>query len=136
MTVVAGVTIGCTPSTAPSNAAAYTNGLNADPGAAARDMVELALAVVPSADQCFDLPVVRIENDNRDLRLRGLLSLFAPARVTLRQLGVTFLAPASTASEAARCSSGSSVVVNAETLREQVRFGEAVEQMLPHHVTK
>ena len=69
---------------------------------------ELRDAVVAAADEGEDLSGVGVDGDERDLRIGDGAGLFAVDR--LRTSSSTFFMPASTASEAARWSSGSSEV--------------------------
>ena len=74
-------------------------------------VVELRDAVVAAADECEDLAGVGVEGDERDLRIGdGSGGLPLGSCAACGRCSSTFFMPASTASEAARCRSGSSEV--------------------------
>ncbi len=132
ITVVAGVTIGCTPSTAAFKRRRVHKRLERGTRLAPRqNVVQLALAVIATPDQRLDFAGMRVQDDDAYLGLRRGLSFLAPARIALRKLAIDVLH-----SNVHGLGGGALQLriergIHAKTLRKQVRFGKAVEQDAP-----
>ena len=98
-------------------------------------MVQLAEPVVAAADQRLDLARVRIEHHHGHLRLRGAALLFVQ-RVAGLELAVHVFQADRHGLRRRADEIAIQRGVNAETLREQFFLGEAVQQVVLHHVHK
>src|SRR5207253_11475314 len=97
-------------------------------------VVELADAVIAPADKGFQLPGVRVQGDQRDLRLVGLRRRRALRPLLLGELAIDLRHPC-----ADRVRGGALQVkieggINPEAVGNQIALRELREQLVFHHV--